>query len=87
MACYLVSFDMVEGGDYVPLIKAIKSYSAWAHITESTWAVVTESDHKEVRNHLGRFLPEGSHLFVAKSSGVAAWRNVLCKNEWLKKYI
>jgi len=87
MACYIVSYDMIEGGDYEPLIKAIKTYLGWAHITESTWAVVSENDHKQIRGDLVKYLPKGSRLFVTKSSGVAAWRNVICRNEWLKKYL
>ena len=83
--CYIISYDKAEGGDYSDLYKAIKEYDAWAHITESTWAVVTASRAKDIRDELGEFLPKGSRLFVVKSGSVAAWRNVICRNEWLKK--
>ena len=85
MSCYIISYDMADGGDYESLYKAIKSYGTWAHITESTWAVVTDKDHKQVRDHLGTFLPDGSRIFVVKSSGVGAWRNVICRDQWLKE--
>jgi hypothetical protein len=85
MNCYIISCDMAEGGDYDALFDAIKSYRIWAHITESTWAVVTDDDHKEIRDNLEQYLPKGSRLFVVKSGTAAAWRNVICRNEWLKK--
>ena len=85
MNCYLISYDMAEGGDYEELFAAIKAYRAWAHITESTWAIVTGDGHKEIRDKLGQHLPKGSRLLVVKSGTAAAWRNVLCRNEWLKK--
>ena len=76
---------MAEGGNYEALFEAIKSYNGWAHITQSTWAVVTEGKAKDIRDHLSEFLPKGSRLFVVKSGVEAAWRNVFCRNEWLKK--
>lgn len=85
MNCYIISYDMAEGGDYEELFAAIKAYKAWAHITESTWAVATNDDHKEIRDNLVQYLPNGSRLFVVKSGTAAAWRNVLCSSEWLKR--
>ena len=78
---------MAEGGDYESLYEAFKSYGTWAKITESTWAVVTDKDHKQVRDHIGKFLPDGSRLFVVQSAGVAAWRNVICRDQWLKDHL
>ena len=85
MNCYIISYDMAEGGDYEDLFAAIKAYKTWAHITESTWAVVSDDDHKTIRDDLGQYLPEGSRIFVVKSGTAAAWRNVICRNQWLKK--
>lgn len=84
---YIISYD-VEGSDgYEELFEAIKSYPGWAHITESTWGIVTEDSHTEIRNHLKSILPKGSRLMVVRSAGVAAWSNPICSNEWLKKNI
>lgn len=83
-SCYIISYD-VSGGKSERIIEAIKGYGSWAHITEFTWAIVTAKTHKEVRDGLYTLLPEGSRLFVIRSGSVAAWRNVICKNEWLKR--
>lgn len=85
--CYIVSYDMAKNGDYNALFEAIKSYGIYAHITESTWAVVTHNNATAVRDHLNRYLPAGSRLFVVKSGVESAWHNVICNNEWLKRYL
>ena len=82
---FIISYDVPEGTDYTQLYDAIKSYGTWAKITESTWAIMTEDRAKEVRDYLINLLPSGSRLFVIKSGSIAAWRNVICSNEWLKK--
>ena len=83
--CYIISYDLVEGGDYNALYKAIQNYEAWAHITKSTWAVLTEDSAEVIRDHLSGYLPDGSRLFVVRSGVEAAWRNVFCRSEWLKR--
>lgn len=85
--CYIVSYDLREGQDYDPLYKALKAYRTWAKITESTWAVVTEQTAVQVRDHLTTFIDAdaGDRLFVIKSGVEAAWRNVRCSNQWLKR--
>jgi hypothetical protein len=85
MNTYLISYDMAEGGDYDALYDAIKAYGTWAHITESLFAVKTASTAKQIRDDLGEYLPVGSRLIVVKSGTEGAWRNVICRNEWLKK--
>lgn len=83
MATYIISYDN-SGEEYESLHNSIKSYSTWAHITESTWAVATTQSASQVRDKVGKHLPSGSRLFVVKSGVEAAWRNVICKSEWLK---
>jgi hypothetical protein len=85
MNCYIISYDIANGGDYEPLFDAIRAYKTYAHINKSTWAVVSERTHKEIRDDLEQYLPEGSSLLVVKSGAAAAWRNVICSNEWLKR--
>jgi hypothetical protein len=87
MDCFIISYDLKEGDDYGPLIDAIKAYGTWAHITESTWGVVTDKSAGEVRDDLEQHVPEGGRLFVVKSAQTGAWRNVICRNEWLKEHL
>ncbi len=85
--CYIISYDLIEGGDYESLFKAIKAYRTWAHITESTWAVVTDQSAKAIRDDLSEYLPGNSRLFVVLSGTEAAWRNVICRITWLKEHL
>ncbi|MEN6371839.1 MAG: hypothetical protein ABFD64_07470 [Armatimonadota bacterium] len=87
MACYIISMDMPAGAEIDPVVEAIKSYGTWAHITESTWAVVSEKDHKQIRDHILNCLPQNSRIFIVKSGNTAAWNNVICRNEWLKENV
>lgn len=89
MSAYVITYDLKQSGSrsYESLYEAIKSYKTWAHITESCWAIVTDQKCAEVRDFLGKELAEGDRLFVVKSANVASWRNVICKNQWLKDNI
>ncbi|MCU0427005.1 MAG: CRISPR-associated protein Cas2 [Candidatus Kapabacteria bacterium] len=82
---YIISYDLSQGGDYDAIFNAIKSYKTWAHITQSTWAIATDKSITDVRDHLKSLMSAGSRIFVVKSASLAAWDNVICSNEWLKK--
>ena len=85
MACYIISYDLRRNRDYESLYEAIKTYSKWARVTESTWAVVTTKSAVEIRDHLSSVMDGDDRLFVIKSGTEAAWRNSICRNEWLKE--
>ena len=85
MKCYIISYDLRGNRDYDSLYRAIKSYPKWAHITESTWAIVTEKTAAQVRDDLCRVIDRDDRMFVVRSGAEAAWRNVICRNEWLKE--
>lgn len=86
MACYIVSYDLLRPGrNYDQLYEALRSYSRWARIHDSVWAVVTTQSAVQIRDHLSTYLDANDRVFVVKSGVEAAWRNVKCKNEWLKE--
>lgn len=84
---FVISYDLAEGGNYDELFNHIKSYGYWAHITESTWAVLSTKTASEIRDEIAEHLSEGSRLIVVESANEAAWRNVICRNKWLKEHI
>ena len=91
MACYIITYDLLKkkdenrSDDYKKLADEIKAYKTWAKITESCWAIVSEDSTTSVRDRIKLLLKKGDRLFVAKSSGIAAWSNVICSSEWLKE--
>ena len=87
MNTFVISYDLPEGSEYQPLIDRIKQYGKWAHITLSTWAIVTEDTATAVRDTLNAFIPENGRLIVVQTAHVAAWNNTMCTNDWLQKNI
>jgi len=87
LTCYIISYDRSGAGSYEPLYAELKSYRTWARITESTWAIVTDETAVEIRDKLRQYFPDGSRIFVVKSGAIAAWKNVRCKNDWLKEHL
>lgn len=86
MASYIVSYDLqTPGRNYEALYQALRSYTRWARVNNSVWAIVTESTAVQVRDHLLQFIDSNDRIFVVRSGAEAAWRNSICKNEWLKE--
>ena len=85
MACYIISYDLrTPGQNYEALYNAIKAYGNWAKINESLWAVVTQQTAAQIRDNLNQHIDSNDRIFVLKSGMEAAWRNSICKTEWLK---
>ncbi|HRI47704.1 MAG TPA: hypothetical protein PK559_11415 [Ignavibacteriaceae bacterium] len=87
MKCYIITFELASIGNYVQLYNAIKTYRIWARLTRSTWAIVTDQSVKHVRDHLGTYIYPNDRIFVVKSGGAAAWRNIRASSQWLKKHL
>lgn len=84
MNCYLIQYDLRKTRNYSSLYEAIKSYQKWAHVLESSWAVVTTKSAIEVCNHLLQYMDTDDGLFVVRANRDAAWRGVICNDQWLK---
>ena len=88
MKSYCISYDLCSPGkDYSALYDAIKAYGTWAKVTESFYIVKTSQSATSIRDNLRNCLDSNDRLFVGNLSGEAAWRNVICDNDWLKKYL
>lgn len=85
MSSMIVEYDLRQPGrDYDALYNAIKGYGTWAHVTESTWLIKTDETCAQVRDKLMELMDNNDRLFVGKLSGTAAWRNTICKSQFLK---
>ena len=84
----IITYDLcAPGRDYSDLYDYIKSFSAWAHITESVWFVSSDKTCASIRDELKQVVDSNDRIFVAELTGVAAWRNVLCDSDYLKKHL
>lgn len=94
MATYLIMYDLnKEGQAYSAANKKLTDrikeiFSTYWHHLDSTWTVVTDMTHVEIRDDLWLHMDSNDELLVVKSSGVAAWEGFNQKgNTWLKKNI
>lgn len=73
MTSMIVEYDLRSPGrNYDELYKAI-------------WFIKTNDTCVQVCNKLAAHMDGNDRIFVAALSGVAAWRNVICDGEYLKK--
>ena len=86
MSRMIITYDLSNPGrDYDTLIARIKSYGAWAHITESSWAIVTNQTPVGVRDNLKAAIDDNDKLLVG-ILGTAAWIGLPSNvSDWLKK--
>lgn len=88
MAAYMVTYDLSQPKrDYPRLYQRIKAISGtWAHITESSWVVVSTSKSAVgIRDDLVQAIDSDDSLFVAELTGAAAWTGLpVERTEWLK---
>lgn len=82
--CFIVSYDLCQPGrKYDELYAVLKSFHNWGRLTESTWAVVSQSTAVEIRDLLMRYIDDNDRLIVIKGGKSAAWNRMLAKNQWL----
>jgi len=85
MSSKIIEYDLRQPGrDYDALHNAIKGYSTWAHVTESTWFIKTDETCVQVRDKLLALMDDNDRLFVGELSGSAAWNKTICKSKYLK---
>lgn len=88
MNVYIVTYDLRKPGkNYSDLISAIKSYPMWGKITESCWLIHSSNDCPKIRDHLLSYMDNNDRLLVVQSARIAAWRNLIASNEWVKENI
>lgn len=90
MTVFQISYDLQDPGqDYDELFEAIKSYSGYCHILESTWFISTGSTSSagNVRDELEDYVDANDELLVTKmpSSGGGRWGTTFSgdSTDWL----
>jgi hypothetical protein len=84
--CYIISYDLCNGfRNYDELYRRIKTFHKWGHLTQSTWAIVTNMDRKDIRDYLMNAMDNDDRLIVVQSGDHFAWHNLFASNEWIKE--
>lgn len=73
--------------NYNELYDYIKGFPAWAHITESTWFISSTKSCSDIRDEIKKIVDSDDRIFIAQLTGSAAWRNVLCEDQYLKEHL
>ena len=82
----IVTYDLCKSGkNYDDLYNYLKSYSVWAHVTESTWFISTDKSCITIRDEINKIIDSDDRIFVAELTGFAAWQNVICNSDYLKQ--
>lgn len=77
MALFIVTYDLTAPGrNYSGLYDRIRNYTNYAHITESSWAIQTNSTAVQIRDYLAQALDSNDKLFVAPLGAQWAARNL-----------
>ena len=87
MATYLIGYDLRKPGrNYDSLYQAIESYTNWAHLLGSEWAIVTDKPAEDVRNHLLKHIDANDGLTVITARAPGAWSGLSRElTDWLKR--
>ncbi|MGJ8612528.1 MAG: hypothetical protein ACSHWY_15610 [Octadecabacter sp.] len=87
MSKKIITYDLYKAGqNYDGLISAIKTYSSWAKINQSVWAISTDQSCTAIRDHLNAHLDSNDRLFVGEMTGVSAWYGLPEEvSNWLKE--
>lgn len=82
----IITYDLCKSGkNYNDLYEYFRSYPVWARITESTWFISTSKTCTTIRDEISKLTDSDDRIFVAELTGSAAWKNVICESDYLKK--
>lgn len=86
MAVFVISYDLTgPNADYDSLHEKIKEFGTWAHVTESTWVVVSGLSATKVRDFVKGAIRGRAKLFVIRLQREAAWYGLSDEvSDWLK---
>lgn len=94
MATYLIMYDLnKEGAAYSAANKKLTDrikelFGTYWHHLDSTWIVVTDWNHKQIRDDLKGHMDDDDELLVVESSSVGAWHGFSDKaSKWLKDHL
>ncbi|MDD9745515.1 MULTISPECIES: hypothetical protein [Marinovum] len=83
MAVYIVTYDLNNETKRPPLLEDIKSYSAWAKLSESSYAISTTESTTDVYNALKKHIDSDDRIYIITLK--KPWSGFGSKqvNEWL----
>jgi hypothetical protein len=88
MSALLVTYDLKgSGGDYSGLLGKIKSYPSWARLSESSYAIATDTSPQAVFSALKPFLDANDNIYVITLKQPYSGYGPKEVNDWLDKHL
>ncbi len=85
MATYIVSYDLIKTKDYAKLQTLIMSYTGYAKIQASLWAITSNLSATAVFDHLSTAIDDDDKLVVLKAGREAKWCGITDEvSTWIK---
>lgn len=77
MKVFIVTYELADPGkNYQRLLKEIKTYPAWARLSQSSYLIATDATVAQVRNNLKTVLVSSDKLFVGTCPVPSAWHGL-----------
>ena len=84
---YLISYDLCKPGrDYADLFDAIESLGSYSHCLESTWAVDSDLDLKQIYGKVYAKMDSNDRLLITPIDGYIC-RLKEKNTDWLGKHL
>lgn len=84
MTALLITYDLNKETTRPNIVGAIKKYTSWAQLSESSYAVVTSNSPQVVYNDLNRFLDGNDQLYVINLRRPYFGQGLKEVNDWLE---
>jgi len=84
MATYIINYDLIKEVKRPPIVKLIKdTYSSWAKLSESSYAVSTADSPETAYNRLAKLIDQNDKLLVVSLSNPYFGQHAPEVLEWL----
>ncbi len=85
MAVRLITYDLNKTGqNYTKLLEVIRSYGAWARLSESSYAIVTNEFVEVTYNKLKPYFDPNDNLLILTLAGAHIGQNSQEVVDWLR---
>lgn len=88
MTTLLITYDLNKPGkDYNDLLKTIKSYSSWARLSESSYAIKTDHSPQQVFDTLKSFIDQNDNIYIITLKKPYTGFGPKDVNNWLENHL
>lgn len=87
MTSYLICYELVNNTSEESIIVKLKSFGVWGRVIGNTWLIQSDKNFVTIRDEIAECMGDNDRLLVVQTANHAAWKDVLCSNEWLGAHV